>query len=138
MAKYKVTYGCGCTQVVNILGPADVRLKKMEALKGDLCNDCKHKKAVAYACEHNLPRLYGSPKQTAWAETIRMEGFVIYNMVKEQLIGRCDLETLNQMMMETNAGWWIANRHHFSCVNSFIIFAGCLVLAQPAPTYTRY
>lgn len=82
MAKYKVTYTCGHEGVVNIIGPNKDREWKLAYEEAKLCPDCykakleaERQKQNAEAAEANqtagLPKLEGTEKQIAWAETIR-------------------------------------------------------------------
>jgi len=82
MSKYTITRKCGHEEVINIVGKVSERDRKAEWEEGRLCYDCwKAEQAAERAAESNaaaeeakaegLPRLEGSEKQIAWAETIR-------------------------------------------------------------------
>lgn len=84
MAKYDVTYTCGHSGVVNIIGPVKDREWKRQNEENKTCPDCwrksieeerelKNKEAAEKAAEMELPELTGSPKQIAWANTLRQE-----------------------------------------------------------------
>lgn len=83
MAKYDVTYSCGHTAEISLFGPHKDRTRKIEWMQREaLCPDCyqaarerERTEATAKAAEiakaDCLPELTGTPKQVAWAETIR-------------------------------------------------------------------
>lgn len=80
-----------------------------------------------------LPKLVGSPKQIAWAETIRKDALVS-NAIDEsrfyalpvdiQSARRSSFDAsvaaLKQLETETSARWWIDNRY---IVNTFVLDA---------------
>lgn len=83
MAKYDVTYACGHSGVVDLVGPTKDRESRLEWYKESaLCPDCWAKeKAKEKAAEQatvdkllaecEAPALTGSPKQMEWAAEIR-------------------------------------------------------------------
>jgi hypothetical protein len=82
MAKYDVTYTCGHTGVIQLVGPGSKREWLLAREQEKLCPDCfqeklkaDREKENAEAAEKNqaagLPQLEGTEKQIAWAETIR-------------------------------------------------------------------
>ena len=95
MAKYQGTYKCGQEGVVNVGGPGKDREWKKELHFSRLCPECyakklaedreKENKAAAEASKKmELPELSGSPKQVAWANTLRLSWIKEH----ESLIGR--------------------------------------------------
>jgi hypothetical protein len=88
MARYAVTHSCGHGRTVQITG-TDVhgeRRRKAEWLSTQLCPACaraaretdrqaRNAAAAAQAIAAGLPPLEGTPKQAAWAESIRMDLF---------------------------------------------------------------
>lgn len=84
MALYYGTYSCGHGGSVNIIGPTKDREWKKEKHFSGLCPEC-YKKMIEEeraaenaasekaAKEMELPELSGSPKQCAWANTIRVK-----------------------------------------------------------------
>jgi hypothetical protein len=76
MAKYDVTYTCGHTGTVNIIGPHRSRESRVAYLESGECFECykQHSTEVAreQAQELELPTLVGTEKQVAWAETLRL------------------------------------------------------------------
>lgn len=84
MAWYYGTYSCGHEGRVNIIGPMKEREWKKDREFSKLCPDCwkKHleekrerenREAAEKAKEMELPELTGTPKQVAWANTIRQK-----------------------------------------------------------------
>lgn len=85
MAKYGITYSCGHPGSVQIVGPIADRAGKVAWYEQHgICPACKTarheaERAAANAASRatnaaeGLPALEGSPKQIAWAETIRRE-----------------------------------------------------------------
>lgn len=83
MAWYYRTYACGHEGRENVTGKTEERMQRLDDIFAGLCPECRkkqkdeeHAKANAEAekkaAENNLPRLSGSEKQIAWANTIRM------------------------------------------------------------------
>lgn len=79
MAKYTATYACGHTGTVQLFGKYNDRYRTLDYLATCECPDCKeqtrqkqNKANAAVAESMGFPALVGSPKQIAWAETIRM------------------------------------------------------------------
>lgn len=86
MAKYAIKHICGHTQVHQIYGTNahGERDRKQAWLATCLCDDCykaqqqaerdaKNAESAKANAEAHLPTLTGTPKQIAWAETIRAE-----------------------------------------------------------------
>lgn len=85
MAKYDVTFSCGHTEIINLVGKVKDRERKIEYFEAHgLCSECweaqrtrqfeeQNQKAAEEAKEYGLPELTGSEKQVAWAITIRQE-----------------------------------------------------------------
>lgn len=94
MAWYYGEYACGHEGRVNIIGPVRNRQWKMDKEFSKLCPDCYKKQleqeremanleALKKAKEMDLPQLIGSPKQIAWANTLRQEFIEVFdNMPK--------------------------------------------------------
>ena len=140
MAKYTIKHRCGHDDVHNIGGPVEERDGKAEWLESGLCRECWLKEqaearqaanviAAAANKGNGLPALSGSPKQTAWAETIRAEKLTeidTHYAKMEQKWASMDLTTsqtdqiergkvmfaagLAALKSETRAAWWIANK----------------------------
>lgn len=82
MAKYTITHICGHTSTQDLTGPSRDRQWRIGKYEGEDCWPCQRAKrdaanaaataqAVAVAEASGLPSLEGTPKQIAWAETIR-------------------------------------------------------------------
>lgn len=82
MAWFYGTYACGHEGRVQIYGPTKDRQWKADREFSKLCPECWAKKlaedrerqnaeATAKAAEMGLPELTGTPKQVAWANTLR-------------------------------------------------------------------
>lgn len=92
MAKYQVTRSCGHEETVQLTGPHKAREYRLTKEAERLCGECfaearrsNNAAAAAAAQEKDLPVLTGSPKQVAWAESIRqnaiahMDRAIAYN-----------------------------------------------------------
>lgn len=73
MAKYDVTYACGHSTEVQLYGPGKERTRRMDWMRTQECPACKTATAQATNEAAGLPALVGTPKQVAWAESIRAE-----------------------------------------------------------------
>ncbi len=113
MAKYDVTYSCGHTGVVSLIGKNEERERKLQWYHDcGLCPDCYAAKlakeneiAEAKAEEQGLPKLTGSEKQVSWANSIR-----------QNIIEKSESVSLNEkgkdfmkyiLETETSASRWI-------------------------------
>lgn len=142
MAWYYGTYGCGHEGRVNIIGPGKDREWKKERAFSGLCPECYRKKveeeratkneeSEKEAEEMELPELSGSPKQVAWANTIRVEFIKKFSDKIAQTIskgkkfvrivefGECvtyklsDLQEIEKILMnKTEARFWIDHRNY--------------------------
>lgn len=75
MAQYAITHSCGHTVTKQLYGPEASRRRYIAWAATEVCPDCAKADKMA-ACEalevaHGLPALDGSPKQVAWARTLR-------------------------------------------------------------------
>jgi hypothetical protein len=126
MAKYDVTYSCGHSGAVNLLGPGKERERKLEWYRTSaVCPECyeKYKEEknqaermvmVEKAKSYDLPDLVGSEKQIAWALKIRDE----FIKVTDKLMAH-ELRDMSRIIFETirqgnfaheSAKWWIETR----------------------------
>jgi len=82
MSWYDLNYACGHTDRMQIYGPTNDRQRQADAESRKLCPNCWRQQqddrnaaaALAASCDAaaaGLPDLTGSPRQIAWAETIR-------------------------------------------------------------------
>lgn len=137
--KYDVEYSCGHSGEVELFGPGKERDRKLEWLATIPCPACKREQqttdraarsaqsATANAAD-GLPALEGSPKQIAWAETIRREALLYTRAIErinpDKLAAATDPETvafgteyaqaydeaLKRLRAQSSAKWWIENR----------------------------
>jgi len=157
MAKYSITYSCGHEGIEHLVGNETERERRIEWLESKgLCPDCyEAKKAAdraaesAAAAEANkeLPSLEGSPKQVAWAETIRAKALASkgnkvpafrlpddlaerskpWGLAPEDVAERMErlwselTKVRHRLETETSAKWWIDNRHRadFQVLNAY-------------------
>lgn len=118
MAKYDVTHACGCTHTHQIIGPHKERDKRIASLEMQKCADCwqaekeedARKTAEANAAK-GLVALEGSPKQIAWAETIRAKKLA--EIDKLGTSGTCTeafFKVADYIKSIAEAKYWIDNR----------------------------
>ena len=98
MAKYEVTFSCGHTGTVNLVGPGAQRKRRLEWYESSgLCPECfkkeKEKKRQAEIAadkelleSYEAPALTGTENQVAWASEIRLQFVKEY----QQLIDSAD------------------------------------------------
>jgi len=122
MAQYDVTHTCGHLVTHHLFGKHEARYKRVDWLKTVVCSDC-YKKQVqdqnAEKCQQarevnamaGLPALVGSPKQVAWAETIRADKLAEMEWIVNKGVKPEHRETLqfalDNIRQRTNASWWI-------------------------------
>jgi hypothetical protein len=113
MAKYTVTFSCGHTEVIELVGKVSERERKIAYFEqSGICSECyKAQQAVikvakldAYKAA-NLPDLVGSPKQIAWGDKIRAAAYAEYKN-----------KGFNYVATESSAAWWIDNRNDIDSV----------------------
>ena len=96
MAKSQITHACGHTQEHQLYGPHRQRADKEEWLRTTSCTECWRAEQEAKRAEQaradaqansvaGLPPLTGTPKQIAWAETIRARIIALIPPLREQL-----------------------------------------------------
>ena len=131
MAKHTIVRACGHEAQVKVRGPIPNRERKLESERQRICRRCsienQRSEAEAAAEADDLPALAGTPKQIAWALTIRhkaladAEGYLDHLRNSGQLKGRVGrdvelFEAQKERMLEplkalTDASWWIVRRH---------------------------
>jgi hypothetical protein len=129
MAKYNVTYGCGHSGTVSLYGKNVDRERKLKWMETVDCLDCcrikresAHAEATKLAAEQataqGLPKLVGSKKQRAWAETIRKDALIApWNIIRTDVDAKSHpqynivAEAQKRLETETSAKWWIDNRN---------------------------
>lgn len=137
MAWYYGTYSCGHEGRVNIIGPTKDRQWKVDRHFEKMCPECYEKyleeerekannEAAEKAKEMELPKLIGTEKQIAWANTLRQdfieksekinaEELKRFKMWDEDLKG-LKLEEIPEivdyiLITKNNASYWIDNRN---------------------------
>jgi len=128
MAQYQVTHTCGHSETVQLYGPSKERERRLTWLRSQSCLDCKRASHEGEAREsrilsqmEGLPRLDGTDRQIAWAETIRRDKLTETAAMLAQL--RADpqaQEEPSQMLAidaaeralraQRSASWWIDHR----------------------------
>jgi hypothetical protein len=131
MAHYDITYTCGHTDRINIIGPHRLRAAHIDSLESGACFECykaeKHQAACEQAEALDLPQLVGSEKQVAWAETLRVTMLGKIDAEMERLEAKADpnrqrtpadldaerqvLHAISVISGETSAKWWIDHRY---------------------------
>ena len=113
--KYDITYTCGHTATIQLYGKTSEREARIEYMeRTQLCPDCYRAAANAEAAEaanqRGLAPLEGSPKQVAWATTIR-EKWIAW-AEKSFVQGDQQVEAVVQYAGQkmTRASWWIDRR----------------------------
>lgn len=128
MAKYQITHSCGHTVEHDICGPTRNRQGMADWLADRLCPDCyraeitaERERRNASAAETNrgngLPELTGTPKQVAWAESIRAAAYPTLAEMQQKITsdwsgpgGEEALGIVNHATGQSSARWWID--HH--------------------------
>jgi len=113
MAKYTIKHICGHTQVHQIYGTNShgERDRKQAWLATCLCEDCykaqqqaerdaKNAESAKANAEAHLPTLTGTPKQIAWAGTIRAEKIKKLNEILERIEALKAKRTLTEIELE--------------------------------------
>lgn len=128
MAYYPVTYSCGHSDRIDLIGKEKDRQRRLAWLESTgLCPECWEKKRAEdkaaleeykeqTAAEYGLPELIGSEKQIKWAKDIRFD----FLKKSERLINETNpaavilLRTMNawrdNALRQESAKWWIDNR----------------------------
>jgi hypothetical protein len=132
MAKYTVTYTCGHTDTIQLIGPIRDREWRLAREGEKLCPDCYRAKLEAdrqkqnsEAAEANridgLPELQGSEKAVAWAESIRKSMIDKFDKLFMSKIPdekkaehpeeyRSVVKGFEALKQHVDASWWIDNR----------------------------
>ena len=154
MAKYNINYACGHDAVEQIYGKHKDRESYIQWAEGSkLCPECwakkqaeeraaENAKAAAANQSASLPALIGSPKQIAWAETIRAKALAASgNQIRhdaEELLAkspadkqpmmRAVLEAMrsakSELEQQTSAKWWIEHRMEIYPLEMYVREAG--------------
>jgi hypothetical protein len=131
--QYHIQHSCGHEVTHQIFGKNADRVDKIEWLKGQPCLDCKreaeNEAANNLAAEQGLPPLVGSPKQVAWANTLRQRAWDLIETNQWEEEQYAD-GLRNWVFSHTQARWWID-------LNSLAAypFGGGLTLADIVRSY---
>ena len=131
MAKYTVTRSCGHSETHQLYGKYTERERKIAWMETTLCRECYRAKqaddAAAKTRDAGLPELTGTPKQIAWAESIRAAAIKDANRLRDAV--RKGLEAhpdkaddasiieneIDAYMAEVSAHEWIERRdYHYT------------------------
>ena len=118
--KYSVAYACGHTKMIQLYGKNSERERKIAWMETTLCPECykakmeakreaENEKAAEAAVQRGLCELSGSPKQIAWANTIREKWFAAAE--DEMDTAHPDAKAiLSYAGQIAESRWWIDNR----------------------------
>ncbi len=128
MSWYYGSFACGHEGRVNIIGPTKDRQWKADRQFAGLCPECwevekqrrfdeANAKAAAEAAEMELPKLTGSEKQIAWANTIRQDAIKKFERLVEintKYISDEEIQLLHLLwdrilIKQSSAKYWIDN-----------------------------
>ena len=126
--KYTITHACGHTQDRQIYGTDTRGQRGAKALwlESQPCSDCSRAqrdrdraeesaRAAAHAAAEDWPELSGTPRQVAWAQTVRADAAAAYNQRADR-VGPPTTQELRQFWRRTvvsrytDASWWIEHR----------------------------
>lgn len=131
MAQYDIERTCGCTETIRLYGPGKERDRRRAYEATRECTSCyedrvakeraeSSAKAAEQAKASGLPSLTGSPKQIAWAETIRAEKMAemrqLLDLINEHPVPveariLAAIHSLHEELQAQSASrWWIDNR----------------------------
>lgn len=124
MAWENITHSCGHEARHQLYGKRADRERKAAWLAENPCTECWKAEQEAKRAEENarasekaqelgLPELTGSPKQIAWATTIRQKAMeTLTNDLKkiQQPERPCEAMAIDIVALEKSAGWWIDNK----------------------------
>jgi hypothetical protein len=155
MAHYDITYTCGHTDRINIIGPHRARASRIAFLESGPCFECyktEHQAAREQAEALDLPAFTdGSPAQQQWAETLRVQILAKIEAELEAIERRADpnrqrtsadldaerqvLHAITVIAAETSAKWWID--HRYDSVTQIIREVARAELAKPTAAETQ-
>lgn len=122
--KYDVTYTCGHVATIQLYGKTAERESRIKYLEGNcVCPECykaqkdaerkaENEKSAEAAKARGMQELSGSPKQVAWANTIRekvME-YIDKTMNLEDERVKNLIQYINTNADTKSASWWIDRR----------------------------
>ena len=127
MAKHTIEMSCGHEEVHQIYGPYKDRDRKAEYIAEGACRECweeqrreENAEAAQANVEQGLPKLKGSEKQVAWAESIRAEKLADRETVAAWIAEKApdaDQRALGEKALKhivdvASESWWIDNRSY--------------------------
>jgi len=127
MAKWSIDRACGHTEVVQLYGPSRDRQRKAAWLAEQPCSSCRAaerkarheaeaREAKIAAEQEGRPKLVGSEKQIAWAESIRhkvwqqLEQLATIARATDHPKAKVALAAIEAIKAERAAAWWIDRR----------------------------
>ena len=116
MAKYEIKHTCGHTSVQHIDGKSADQERKAEWFRARPCLECLRAEEIAEAKAgadaKGLPSLVGSPKQIAWAETIRGNKMqeLDEELARNGALSDAGKTAVAKLHGIADAKWWIDNR----------------------------
>ncbi len=128
--QYTVKRSCGHLETFRLYGPSKERESRLQWLRTQPCRECRRREQyeAARAQTAELPALFGSPKQIAWATKIRATQLLA---IEEELAkmeamaertpdaatqasNACILAQVKsaivQIKAQSDARWWIDHR----------------------------
>ena len=122
MAKYTITYTCGHMETIRLTGRVSERMRRIAKLEQCECDACFRNKQNAQSeqarQERGLSELQGTPKQVAWATTIRENVCKALDKVRKIATNdqaKAMIEKWEQgINSKTDAAWWIDNRYNLT------------------------
>lgn len=119
MAKYTITYSCGHQETIQLYGKTSERMRRIAKMEQCECDACYRAKQLAKAEtakeQRGLAELDGTPKQIAWAMTIRESVCKAIDKVRPIATNdqaKAMLDKWEQgINAQTSASWWIDNRY---------------------------
>lgn len=126
--KYQVTGSCGHTYTTQLFGPGKNREYWLNRLADEPCDECKeaarktqiekeNAESAAWALDLGLPELTGSPKQIAWAESIRKTIYTEFDKledkIKDSFKERWEAFR-REVFLHEEAKWYIENQDKYN------------------------
>ena len=122
--KYDVTYTCGHVATIQLYGKTSERESRIKYLEGNCdCPECykaqkeaerkaENEKSAEAAETRGMQELSGSPKQVAWANTIREKvmAYIDKTMSIEDERVKNLIQYINTSADTKSASWWIDRR----------------------------
>lgn len=106
--KYDVTYTCGHVATIQLYGKTSERESRIKYLEGNcVCPECYKAQKT-----RGMQELSGSPKQVAWANTIREKvmAYIDKTMSIEDERVKNLIQYINTSADTKYASWWIDRR----------------------------